>query len=355
MKKKMLILIPIILIIIIFLVLIFIPKKNEDLIIGVNYLPPEDKIYLDNGELSYFINPLVYPSSIKINKDGYENILAQNIKIKENEIIVKYNKGVAQYVYDSYLLLNREIYENNWKCLNIVGAKEYQEYMSDTISGIELIDEKTIKFQVINSDDLEFLTLPIVCGNLGQYSITKYEEYKTITLENSNKEKITIKKVKSDDKSVDMYITGNSEIIMSDEFLEKEIYPYYDYIILSNYTDVEKEVIKDVINGKVLKNNKGVGAVYYWCDATAQAYYITENLKEKFSNNDIEFRNDYGEDWYLLKKSAETSDKFIFYYEGNYYDKDILKSSNNELIKVEAKKISLYYKENAKNLINKYF
>lgn len=278
-------------------ILILLNKQKQNYIVGVNYLPKEDSIYLDNGELSVFVNKLVYPSIIKINKDDYENILAKNIEIEDNLVIVHLKDNIAENIKESYLKLNKEIYENNWKCKNIIGCSDYQECKTDDIIGITILDNNTISFEVNNTNDLEFLTIPIVCGNVGDYVISNYIAYEGFTL--SGKNNIEIKVIDKDNiDNVDLFITGNDNLEVKNKEV-KNIYRYYDFLVLNNFTEDETNEINEIINNI---NNKEItiSDIEFWCDSSYYGALITENLKQKFEENNIKFNVNYAESSYIL-------------------------------------------------------
>lgn len=360
-KKKKLIIISIILILAVIIGICLVNRnKDDEYIVGVGYLPQKDAITLDCGELSYFVNELVYPSMIDITKDGYTNVLAKNISIDEasNTIDVTLSGNYADYIIDSYLELNSldVVYENDWKYLNIVGCEDYQTGLSDTISGITKTSDNKISFQVEDVNDLEFLTIPTIKGDLGTYTISEYNAYDSIVLTSKGNPTIIIKQTTVDDNDIDMFITG---LDMEDEdvvdFNTKEIYPYYDYLILVNYNEDQVSMMQDLLDGKKVEDNAGIGAVNYWYDSTSTGYNVTQDLTSLLDERSIELRVDYIESYVLLNKLKDTTDTFMAYYMDDYYDYDELNLDNVDLLKIGTKHINFYYKPSIEKFLNKYF
>lgn len=345
--------------IIIFMILVFfliniLLNNKQEYNIGVNYLPNENSIYLDKGELSTFINKLVYPSMIEIKKENNVNILAKEIKISDNTILVTLKTPITKEILDSYLKLNRESFEDNWKYKNIVGCEKYQQYKSDDIEGIKIIDDKTIEFNVINISDLEFLTIPIIFGDVGDYIISEYKENQEIILTNKmHKNKIIRIQLANYNEinDFDLFITGNTDIEIPNNFTRKEIYSYYDVLVLQNFNNNEIKLLEDSLNGSKhqLKDS------FLWIDSSSNGVLLAEKLKTLFEENGSKLTIDYADRNYLIKEIENSTKEYMFYYESNYFDKNILNNENTYFINIETKPILYLYKNNVKKIINKYF
>lgn len=356
-KKKNIILISIISIFfVIGLIYCFSNKKEEifknEYIVGTTYLPKENEIHLDNSELSTFLNRLVYPSIIKFNISSYDEILSKKISINNDEITVVFKEDIANFVLESYKKLGREPYENNWKANNIIGFEEYTKYEKDEIDGIKIDKNNQITFKVKNTNSLDFLTMPIVCGDIGEYKIAEYNDYENIVLKNDKDKDIIIKLIDYEQiETVDMFITCNDEIEISNNYNVQKLFNKYDLLVLNNYNKEDIQSIKNIIDGK----KETLEKIYFWCDSSYQGALLTQKLKEIFENNGTKFNIDYAEKEVLLKQIDNNENSYMFYYEDNYYDKNDLTTNHTTLINIETKPIYFYYKSNMNKLIEKYF
>lgn len=336
----------ILIIILLIIALLSKTEKEKEILIGSTYLPEEDEIYLDYGPLSCITNKLLYPSIVTFDGNKYNNELASNIKKEENKIIVTLKDNIAQEILDSYLIINSKEYEGNSKCLNIKGCQDYQLGNTNEIVGIKILKENKLEFEVEDITNLDFLTIPMSIGNLGKYEITNYVAKDYIELKNkSSNEKIKIKITKLENKeNVDIFIYGQ-ELEFSNNFIKKDIPFLYDYIGICNYSEEET---KDIINIYNQKEAKNISTINFWCDGSYNGNLITTSLKEICNKQNIEFKLDYAEDFYMSELFYK-GEKFAFYYEANGLNK--LNFTGATFISVPYKYIYCYYKENVSDFI----
>ena len=323
-------------------------NKPNEIKVGVYVLPDYNNLYLDTSEVSTFINPLVYPAAIKLTDTGYEKIIAKDVNIKQNEITVKYSLDISDEVILSLKKYGRESYENNLDFENIEGFSEYLSGASNEISGVEKINENTLKFKVKNEKDLKFLVMPICCGNIGKYQISDESNSTEIILINTDSKIIISQYDLNNYDSYDLIISAG-ELLLSEDFSLKTIDKNYNFIILANYPDNINKKIENIINGK----KESLEKINIWLDASYESALVKDKIKKQFDNSNVELNIDYAEYFYLMDL-IETGEQCIIYYEGNSYNSEITNLSNVKLIPTGGKQTYFYYKNTISNIINNF-
>lgn len=121
----------------------------------------EENLYLFTGIGSNEINELIFTPIIRINKNGYKKLTAKQIVKNKNSISIKLKKKNAKKIKTSYEELARNTdWEYRFKFSNIKGYDDFVNGISKEIDGIRVVSENEIEFDVYNTDDLSFLTIP---------------------------------------------------------------------------------------------------------------------------------------------------------------------------------------------------
>lgn len=310
--------------------------NKDEYTIATFYIPDKDNIYLESGPLSVLTNRLLYPSMAEITKDGLKPLLAKSYSVNGNDVEVIFeNNNDAKTVYDSIYKLGHEIYENSFLLNNISGFIDYT-LGEENISGMTL-NENSIFFKVINSDDLSFLTIPTI-NYESTFKITKYNKDSfTISDGKETYNFVLIDKNNAKDTDFDMLLTSDTEFKV--ENTQNYLLDMYnDYIILNNFTDKEKEEFSGIFNGKRAKFDF---ILYFWCDSSYKGALLTEKLK---SNVNTDIYVDYGYREFFLKE-LDTDNKFAVYYENDALDLNELSQLEKiDFIKVPSKQINVIFK-----------
>lgn len=121
----------------------------------------EENLYLFTGIGSNEINELIFTPIVKITKNGYKKLTAEQIVENKNSIFIKLKKKNAKKIKESYEELARNTdWEYRFKFSNIKGYDDFVNGISKEIDGIRVVSENEIEFDVYNTDDLSFLTIP---------------------------------------------------------------------------------------------------------------------------------------------------------------------------------------------------
>lgn len=152
-------------------------EQKERFSVGVSNIPSDKEIYSHDTEAGRTVNNLVFQSLININTDmKITKKIADKIEFSDDGMsatvelkAVKFSDGKevsADDIKNSYKYLcssESQYYDKNKMCV-IDGMTEYLSGSSKDISGIECIDDSTIKFSFKENTAMNImsLTLPIV-------------------------------------------------------------------------------------------------------------------------------------------------------------------------------------------------
>ena len=197
----------------------------------------DEKLYLFTGIGSNEINELIFTPIIRINKNGYKKLTAEQIVQKDKSIYVKLKKKNAKEIKSSYEeLAENTDWEYRFKFSNIKGYDDFVDGISKEIDGIQVISENEIVFNVYNTDDLSFLTIPNIHTDYKGFKLgDKYvfqNGLNTITIE----DKINNKK-------------GNFTKYQSKE-TNHVLYKYVGYIGIKDENEEKRNKIKHILSGK---------------------------------------------------------------------------------------------------------
>lgn len=278
-------------------------KQKERLVIGM-YEPLEhSKIYLGDDKGSILATKLVYESLVRINKDlTIDEQIASKISFSKNgkKATIKLNNKTfsdgstlnSKAVKASYKALNKSDsdYFNKSYTENIVGMLDYQYGSTKDITGIKVIDDKTLEFDFndCRSENIYALSLPVInvkndCGS-GDYVIDQFRFQDHLQLKQKNKsgdlsyQKVLIKNVNTVgmEKQMKAYNLDVLEVSKSHFKTIKKIGYHNVYQLnkddlhyvnfdLSKSSGKNKDLRKAVyygINKKVLKNDMDDQDVY---------------------------------------------------------------------------------------------
>lgn len=316
MKKKLTFLIIFVMIIVSFLLikLSFKPIyiKTESV------LPDNEKMYLFTGLGADEINEIIYSPIIKVQKNGYKQILSKEIKQDKNKVYVKLKDNISKEILSSYLSIGKEKdWENQFKFLNIKG---YEEYLSgkEDISGIKILSNNEIEFSVYNENDLLFLTIPNINT---KYKLTKFSPEKEFEFKNGLK-RINIQNInnKTNTKCI-KYLSQKEN--QNDDVL----YKYIGYIGIKENNDEKRNKLKNILLG----NSENVDYINYISDGSLESVEIFNKINNICEKNNIIINQTFARPEYI-KEEISKGKNYVFYYNGLETEIKNINANNLELI-----------------------
>ena len=258
----------------------------------------DEKLYLFTGIGSNEINELIFTPIIRINKNGYKKLTAEQIVQKDKSIYVKLKKKNAKEIKSSYEeLAGNTDWEYRFKLSNIKGYDDFVDEISKEITGIQVISENEIVFNVYNTDDLSFLTIPNIHTDYKGFKLgDKYvfqNGLNTITIQ----DKIDNKK-------------GNFTKYQSKE-TNHVLYKYIGYIGIKDENEEKRNKIKHILSGK----NENVDYINFVSDGSKEAVEIFNRLSNVCEKNNIVLTQEFGPAEFIKKELSEGKN-MVFYYNG---------------------------------------
>lgn len=347
MKNKNKIIAGIIIILVLLLALII--RNKKEYVIAVDEIPSEGILKMNSSELSLITKNLLYTPLIKLEKDGnYMLLTAKTLNIEDNKVIITVkNKNIAQKVYNSYINVMSNGYDDSIYCENIVGGREFIHGEKDLVEGIKL-DENTLEFTVKDIEDLNFLTIPL--QNVSKWKIKKITKDEILISKGLTSIKFVLS-TSVKEKEFDLYLTK-----IRDEQIEgynrKELSTHSNFVGVVNFDEKETNEIKDILNGDIVQTN--IKEIMFWNDSSETGAYVLDDVKNKFEAFGVKVKVDYCPQSYLYKM-MNNNQKFIFFYDGNYQDKEIFKDFDNfEYAEVKGADSLVYYNKDGEKFLKKF-
>lgn len=258
----------------------------------------EENLYLFTGIGSNEINELIFTPIVKITKNGYKKLTAEQIVENKNSIFIKLKKKNAKEIKESYEELARNTdWEYRFKFSNIKGYDDFVNGISKEIDGIRVVSENEIEFDVYNTDDLSFLTIPNIHTDYKEFKLgDKYvfqNGLNTITIE----DKINNKK-------------GNFTKYQSKE-TNHVLYKYVGYIGIKDENEEKRNKIKHILSGK----NENVDYIDFVSDGSKESVEIFDRLNNICKKNNIVLTQEFGPAEFIKKELSEGKN-MVFYYNG---------------------------------------
>ena len=249
----------------------------------------EENLYLFTGIGSNEINELIFTPIVKITKNGYKKLTAKQIVENKNSIFIKLKKKNAKEIKSSYEELARNTdWEYRFKFINIKGYDDFVNGISKEIDGIRVVSDDEIEFDVYNTDDLSFLTIPNIHTDYKGFKLgDKYvfqNGLNTITIE----DKINNKK-------------GNFTKYQSKE-TNHVLYKYVGYIGIKDENEEKRNKIKHILSGK----NENVDYIDFVSDGSKES---VENFDENQYAITKYFVNNGKDDSSLMKVASASEIK----------------------------------------------
>lgn len=315
MKKKLTFLIIFVMIIVSFLLikLSFKPIyiKTESV------LPDNEEMYLFTGLGADEINEIIYSPIIKVQKNGYKQILSKEIKQDKNKVYVKLKDNISKEILSSYLIIGKEKeWENRFKFFNIKG---YEEYISgsELIDGIKILSENELEFSVYNENDLLFLTIPILNN---KYKLIDFIPESKFTFKNGFK-KIIIQNVDDNSNGGIKYLSQKEN--QNDDVL----YKYIGYIGIKENNDEKRNKLKNILLG----NSENVDYINYISDGSFESVEIFTKINDICEKNNIVINQTFASPEYI-KEEISKGKNYVFYYNGLETEIKNISRDNLELI-----------------------
>lgn len=257
----------------------------------------EESLYLFTGIGSNEINELLFTPIIKINKNGYKKLTAKQINLNGNLIDVKLKKKNAKEIKESYEELARNAdWEYRFKFSNIKGYDDFVNGDKE-ISGIRVVSDDEIVFDVYNTDDLSFLTIPNIHTDYKEFKLgNKYIFKKGLNT-------ITIQDSISQNK-------GNFTRYQSEK-TNNVLYKYIGYIGIKDENEEKRNKIKHILSGK----SENVDYINFVSDGSKESVEIFDRLNNICKKNNIVLTQEFGPAEFIKKELAEGKN-MVFYYNG---------------------------------------
>ena len=347
MKKKG-ILISIIIIVIIAISIIL--SLRKEIIVATDSIPSKGLLKAGTDEITFITTPLLYTPLIKLEDDSsYKLLLAKNIEINEDSIIVTLkDEKMAEKVKESYYEALENGFDTSYMGENIVGGREYIYGESSQIEGLT-VKENKIEFKVKDTSDLEFLTLPMT-KDVSDWKIKKIDSEELII----EKGLFTIKfelieNIKNN--KFDIYVTKLPDVELPD-YNEIELSSHTNYVGIVNFEETELNEIKSILNEE--SSSSSIEEITFWNDSSYNGVIVYDDLVHKLSRAGIKLNIDYCPQTYLYKLMNGQS-KFIFFYDGDYLDRETFKIFDNfEYYELENADSFIYYNNETKNFVKNY-
>lgn len=321
---------------------------KKEYVIAVDEIPSKGLLKTGTSEIQLITKPLLYTPLIKLKDDNsYELLTAKKVEIVDNKVIVELkNEKTAQMVLESYKEALSQGFDENTFGENIVGGRDFIYGENKDLKGIS-VDKNVVTFEVNDSKDLRFLTIPLT-NDLSKWKIKEISDKHLVIRKGLTTIKFELMENITNNK-FDMYVTKIPDIELPD-YSKIELTRHSNYIGLVNYEEQELNELKDLLDNKIVSSS--IEEVAFWNDPSYNGAIVNSDLQNKLGTAGIKVNTDYCQQTYLYKLMNGQS-KFIFFYDGDYLDKETFKIFDNfEYYEIKGADSFIYYNKKTKNLLN---